>query len=68
MWKTVHSDVFFGEAPLERLVFDIREMIDVLLERLEVPEIMLLGFSLGASLSVLASRRSPKKIHGLLGV
>ncbi len=66
--KSFHPDVSFGEAPLERLVLDIREMIDFLLERLEVPEITLLGFSLGASLSVLAARRSPKGVHALIGV
>ncbi|MDA8029152.1 MAG: alpha/beta hydrolase [Nitrospiraceae bacterium] len=66
--KSSHPDVSFGDAPLERLVLDIREVIDFLLERLEVSELSLLRFSLGASLSVLAARRSPKGVHALIGV
>ncbi len=34
--KSWHSDVSFGEAPLQRLVLDIRGMIEFLLKRLEV--------------------------------
>ncbi len=66
--KSFHPDVSFGDAPLERLVLDIRGMIDLLLDRLEVSELTLLGFSLGASLSALAARRSPKGIHSFIGV
>ena len=66
--KSSRPDVSFGEVPLERLVLDIREMIDHILKRLDVPDLTLLGFSLGASLSALAARRSPEGIHALVGV
>lgn len=66
--KSWHPDVFFGEAPLQRLVLDIRGMIEFLLKHLEVSELSLLGFSLGANLSALAAHHSPEGIHALIGV
>lgn len=66
--KSAHPNVSFGARPLERLALDIREMISFLLERLEAESLFLLGFSLGASLSILSAHRSPEGIRALVGV
>lgn len=56
-------------APLtvERLVTDVVELVAALTERLEVPEVAVIGFSLGGTLAALAAARS-RRIARLVAV
>ncbi len=66
--KSFHQDVSFGPEPLDRLALDIREMVSVLRQQLDVESVILVGFSLGASLAALAAHRAPEGIRALVGV
>jgi proline iminopeptidase len=71
-WDQRGTGKSWGAAPetitLDRLVADVRAMVDALCARLRVARLDIVGFSIGGTLATLAAGRDPSRIAHVVAV